>query len=119
MEVGGKPLSKKENEMTDPQEPLEHDRVVPMMNFDDLRKVKPEKGDILLVTVPRDTPSQQLKFFRKSFTKQVVEMFGEVIVVVAAAVPGTMSMDLVKSKDLSDIYQRLDKLESETFYGGK
>ena len=86
----------------------------------DAQTIKVEEGDVLLMTVPPETHQQQIGAFRKSFTDKVKKMVGSnVIVVVAAAEPGTMSMDLVKSKDLKDIYERLGDLETEIFYGGK
>lgn len=84
------------------------------IKVDNTHVVKLEDGDILHVTVPIDTRYEQVLAFRKHLEKEVKEKVGDrCIVIVTASEPGTVEVKAIKRNELSDIYQRLDALESK------
>lgn len=80
----------------------------------DLQKVKMEDGDILLITVPPNTPSSMISRFRETTTMIFREKFGEKChVIIAAVEPGEMSLSIAKRNELSDMHQQIDDLAAQ------
>lgn len=85
---------------------------MPEIKITETQRVKVEKGDILVVTVPKETPGRQVRMFRMQLHKDVTAL-GALAYVVAAE-PGAIVFELVKQAQLTDIYARLEVLERET-----